>query len=631
MKNDGSHSLLGDSMITKYSRLSVFSCLLMLSLTGCGGGGSSSTGTTNPPANLVPTANAGDDQTVNELEKVTLNGSASRDSDGSITSYQWSQVAGPNVTLDLTDPVMPTFTAPDIDEKQTLTFELVVVDNDGSASEKDTVNINVLAIDTPPGVIERTGDVVSVGVITGFGSVLVNGVSYETESSDFFRNGALSSIEHFGIGESVMIKGTIDNNNANAAASTVELTNIIEGPVSNINDFGVISVLGAAVETNLNTLIDRGCPSELDNSNIASLAILGNYSSLGTITATHILCKELAQVDAYRFSGQVSDFDQSNMTFKLNNLLVDYTQATIDPKLTSGNSMLANGVVVEVKGSPTSFKDEQLPSINATDLIYLGDSLKGNEGDHYQVDGFITNYSSAEAFNLFVGPHILPITTTENTQFLTGTKESLGNAIKVEVEGEINASGVLQATKLIFEPAIEINVLGSVDDVSAENKFVKIFDITINTDPLETQFIDETTAQSPSFNLGDIKLGDVIEARASMTADGELNAVRIERTMSEKALLRGYTKASSVVIEPTATGYREGFSILDVKVDAKNVETYKDRNNNLITAEEFWAIVELGAALALGEGSELGYLIIAKGAEGDANLFIATELQLKAE
>ncbi len=49
--------------------------------------------------NLVPTINAGTDQSVIEQSSVVLTGSGS-DSDGTITSYSWLQTGGaPQVTL----------------------------------------------------------------------------------------------------------------------------------------------------------------------------------------------------------------------------------------------------------------------------------------------------------------------------------------------------------------------------------------------------------------------------------------------------------------------------------------------------------------------------------------------------
>src|SRR5215467_6507558 len=74
------------------------SALLALLLCGCGGG-SSSPPPASPPVNILPTANAGSNQTVISGAAVTLDGSASSDSDGTIASYAWTQTSGtPTVT-----------------------------------------------------------------------------------------------------------------------------------------------------------------------------------------------------------------------------------------------------------------------------------------------------------------------------------------------------------------------------------------------------------------------------------------------------------------------------------------------------------------------------------------------------
>jgi hypothetical protein len=51
------------------------------------------------PENQPPIANAGPDQTVNEGEKVTLDGTESTDPNDDIVSYLWEQLDGPGVTL----------------------------------------------------------------------------------------------------------------------------------------------------------------------------------------------------------------------------------------------------------------------------------------------------------------------------------------------------------------------------------------------------------------------------------------------------------------------------------------------------------------------------------------------------
>lgn len=97
-----------------------------------------------PPANVAPTANAGADQNVATGSQVTLNGSGSSDSDGTIASYSWSQLSGDAVTLSGTGSTR-TF-APS--SAGTYVFGLTVTDDDGATSSQDTVTITVT--DGPP-------------------------------------------------------------------------------------------------------------------------------------------------------------------------------------------------------------------------------------------------------------------------------------------------------------------------------------------------------------------------------------------------------------------------------------------------------------------------------------------------
>ena len=97
-----------------------------------------------PPANIAPIANAGSIQVVNEGEAVMLLGSGT-DSDGSVVSYSWSQVAGIPVVLSNTSAQNPDFTAPDVSVNVSLTFELRVTDNDGATgTDQVTVIVNDL-------------------------------------------------------------------------------------------------------------------------------------------------------------------------------------------------------------------------------------------------------------------------------------------------------------------------------------------------------------------------------------------------------------------------------------------------------------------------------------------------------
>lgn len=99
--------------------------------------------------NSAPVANAGVDQNVATGATVTLNGSASSDTDGDALTYDWFFVEAPvgsSAALSSTSVVNPTFTA-DVDG----TYELSLVVNDGTVdSTEDTVIITAATANSAP-------------------------------------------------------------------------------------------------------------------------------------------------------------------------------------------------------------------------------------------------------------------------------------------------------------------------------------------------------------------------------------------------------------------------------------------------------------------------------------------------
>ena len=98
--------------------------------------------------NQPPVADAGEDQTVDEGDLVTLDGTGSYDPDGNELTYYWEAPED----IELSDPnsPTPTFTAPEVDEDEMFQFTLIVEDEFGDRLfDTDIVIITVLQVLNP--------------------------------------------------------------------------------------------------------------------------------------------------------------------------------------------------------------------------------------------------------------------------------------------------------------------------------------------------------------------------------------------------------------------------------------------------------------------------------------------------
>ena len=126
---------------------------------------------TGTPTNRPPTASAGNDITVIGPASVILDGSASKDSDGVISTYAWQQISGPTVVLAGAATNQASFEVSDVTEITTMSFKLTVTDNLGATSsdsvvvmvkpKSDPVNTPPVALINAPATA-MAGDIVSV-------------------------------------------------------------------------------------------------------------------------------------------------------------------------------------------------------------------------------------------------------------------------------------------------------------------------------------------------------------------------------------------------------------------------------------------------------------------------------------
>jgi hypothetical protein len=158
-------------------------------------------------ANLPPVANAGPDQSITfPLNSVVLNGSASSDTDGSLTTFSWVKISGPSTEIEnASQPITNVNSL----TPGTYEFELSVTDNNGSIT-KDGV---IVIVNTPP--IANAGNDQTIALPTT--SVTLDG----TSSTD--TDGTINSFVWS------KLSGPLAGIIANSNQATTTVTNLTPG------------------------------------------------------------------------------------------------------------------------------------------------------------------------------------------------------------------------------------------------------------------------------------------------------------------------------------------------------------------------------------------------------------------
>jgi hypothetical protein len=277
--------------------------IAVLLLTACGGGGgSSSSSSSGGAANVVPVANAGANQTVNSGVTVTLNGTASSDSDGSIASYTWNQTAGtPAVILASGATAQPTFPAPTVVATTTLTFSLVVTDNRGGVSPASTVTVTINpTVNVAPTANAGSNQTVASGVtvtLNGSASSDPDGsiASYawtQTAGTPAVTLASATTAQPTFVAPTVAMATTFtfslvvsDNGGAASSASTVNV--VVNPPVAgNVNVTGQITFGRVPFATAFPNGLNYAAPVQQPSRGVVVEALAAGTSTVLTSTIT---------------------------------------------------------------------------------------------------------------------------------------------------------------------------------------------------------------------------------------------------------------------------------------------------------------------------------------------------------
>jgi len=441
------------------------------------------------------------------------------------------------------------------------------------------------------GGIDRGGITISQGPITGFGSVIVNGVRFGTAGATITVDDRPGTESELRVGQVVRVEGTVDASGTTGTARSIRFDNQVEGPVQTI-DLGAsrLVVLGQVVLVDARTSFDDGIsPRSIEGLAVGDrVEVSGFVATDGSITATRVERKvPSASVEVQGTAGSV---DSAARRLEIGQLVVSYGSAQL---IGFPNGQPANGDFVEVKGAV-----DGSGVLAATSLELRSPGLGGTGDDSGELEGLVTRFASAADFDV-AGQRV---SAGSGTQYEGGSVADLAVGVNVEVEGGFDATGRIVARKIQFRRDSDVEISGLVDSVNAAGGSLIVLGATVRTNSL-TRFEDQSDFDLERFGLADLRIGDYVEIRAYVDA-GTLVATVLERDDPEDRV---------EVQGPVDSIAPPDFTISGLAITTDAQTEFRDNNGASISSAAFFAAAP-GRQVKV-RGTVIGSAVLAERAE----------------
>jgi len=437
------------------------------------------------------------------------------------------------------------------------------------------------------------------GTITGFGSIFVNGIEFETGSASITVDDNTAASENdLSLGMVVTVTGTEDASGSTGSAETVVFDDSIEGPIVGPitpdadGQTKTFTVLGQTVVVDKNSTVfdDTSFDTLIPND---VLEVSGFVDTTGIINATRVEKKSVfipgvsTQVE---LKGTVGNLNTTARTFTIGTIAIAYTTSTTFEDMTEAE--LLDGLFVEVKGAFDG-------TVVLADEIEKEDEGFGSNVNKISIEGLITDFVSNASFKI-QGQAVDASNAT-----LTPTSLVLANGVKVQAEGPIEG-GILKATKveqrggdLKFETRVMVvdPATGKVTLVYPAAPGTGGVQGTVDVFVTSSTLLKDQNQSGGSFSLGQLLPGDFVEVRAQTDGSGSIIASEMERDDEDDRILQGPLDEDAT---QSVAGSKDGsVMILGIVVNTSSTEgssgtDFRDANDNPITADAFFAAATTG-------------------------------------
>ena len=429
-----------------------------------------------------------------------------------------------------------------------------------------------------------TGTGITQGTVTGFGSIHVNGVRYITDTATFERDGVTSAISDFEVGEIVSLRWTLDADGMTRNASFVFYDTEIKGFVTEALDplTNTIGILHQTVQVTGSTAFQ--------GAGIAGAADLnvGDYVELNAFQQTYDPNEPIAlRATAIEFvspapadielKGVVKSIDIGTSFLIIGGMTVNWS---VPPDATP-----SVGDYVKVTGT-FNHGSEEIDDATIT-AAARGIEIDASDEDEAELEGVVTSLTNQDEFEVNGQP---VVTAPDVTYEPAGLILAAGD--RVEVEGTINAFGILIAETIETRDEGDIEIEGDITAIDLDKQSITVWGVEVLSNEL-TQFDDESSADLQVFGFSNLGTYNHVAIRATRNSSGNIVATRLERNDSTEIALQ------DVVTAKTSTS----ITILEQVIDASSVSRY-DVNDNPIPIETFLGAITIGETIVHASGTE---------------------------
>ena len=344
------------------------------------------------------------------------------------------------------------------------------------------------------------------GPVTGFGSVIVNGVRYDDATArveDADGNAVSRTLLQLGMTTEIDASAvTPGASGPVATAMTIRFASDVVGPVSAVNVAGAgFTALGQRVRITPTTVFDAAFAGGLAALRVGAVVEVYGQFDVATQTLVATRVQPAGGATTYRLRGRVSALDTAARTVTVGGLVVSYAASPpADPA-----SAFAIGNVVRLKLLP-------LPSGAVWTLAGAGPgAVRLADGRSAEVDGRISAFSSLARFS------VDGVAVDASAAAFPNGSNGVVLGARVEVEG-LASGGVLVATAVKFEADDRggnepFELHGTISAADAINRSFVVRGITVNYTNA-TRFDSSTAA-----GIAD---GRAVDVHGTLSTDGTM-------------------------------------------------------------------------------------------------------------